>query len=136
MNMFTPPDATTPEGYLAAPEVRRDDVLALDALIRREAPALERHLRSGMLGYGSYRYRTKAGASGEWFVLGLAARKAYVSLYVMADCDGGYLAESYRERLPKADIGRSCVRVKRLSDVDVEVVAELVRRAAEWTPSV
>ena len=133
--MFTPNDATTPEEYLAAvPEPRRADVLALDALIRRAAPGLGPHLRSGMLGYGSYRYRTKAGAAGEWFVVGLAARKAYVSLYVIADCDGAYLAESYRERLPKADIGRSCVRIKRLADVDLAVVAELVRRAAEWKP--
>lgn len=75
-----------------------------------------------------------AGASGDWFVVGLAARKAYVSLYVTADCDGAYLAEAYRERLPKADIGRSCVRIKRLSDVDLGVVAELVRRAAAWKP--
>jgi hypothetical protein len=135
MNMFTPTDAATPEEYLAAlPEPRRSDVRALDELIRRAAPGLGRHLQSGMLGYGSYRYRTRAGAEGDWFVVGLAGRKAYVSLYVTADCDGAYLAEQFRDRLPKADIGRSCVRIKRLGDVDLDVVSELVRRAAEWTP--
>ena len=44
--------------------------------------------------------------------------------------DGEYLAERYRERLPAADIGRSCVRFKRLADVDEEVLRELVGDAA------
>ncbi len=52
----------------------------------------------------------------------------------MADCDGAYLAEGFRDRLPKADIGRSCVRIKKLADVDLDVVADLVRHAAVWTP--
>jgi len=44
------------------------------------------------------------------------------------------IAESYRGRLPKADIGRSCVRFKRLNDVDLDVIAELVRAGADFKP--
>jgi hypothetical protein len=128
-------EVRTPEEYIAAlPEPRRDDVRLLHDLIRREAPELEPHLRSGMLGYGSYHYRYDSGREGDWFVVGLASRKAYVSLYVSATEGDRYLAETYRDRLPKADIGRGCVRIKRLSDVDLATVAELVRAAATRHP--
>ena len=57
----------------------------------------------------------QGGASGDWFVAGPAARKAYVSLYASVDCDRADLAQSYRGRLPQGGIGRPCVRIKRLS---------------------
>ena len=41
------------------------------------------------------------------------------------------LAEGYRDRLPKADIGKSCVRFQRLDDLDQEALRELVREAAK-----
>jgi hypothetical protein len=52
---------------------------------------------------------------------------------VSADCDGAYLAESYRERLPEAEMGRLCVR-KRSGDVDLGVAGKPVRPAAAWEP--
>lgn len=128
-------EVRTPEEYFAAlPEPRRGEVLALHDLIRREAPDLEPHIRSGMVGYGSYHYRYDSGREGDWFVVGLAGRRAYVSLYVSASDGDRYLAETYRDRLPKADIGRGCVRIKRLSDVDLTTVAELIRAAAAAHP--
>lgn len=51
----------------------------------------------------------------------------YISLYCCAADDDGYVAEQFKERLPKANIGKSCVRFKRLSDLDEEVLKELIR---------
>jgi hypothetical protein len=128
-------EVRTPEEYIAAlPDPRRDEVRLLHDLIRREAPDLEPHLRSGMLGYGTYHYHYDSGREGDWFVVGLAGRKAHVSLYVSATEGDRYLAETYRDRLPKADVGRGCVRIKRLSDVDLATVAELIRAAASRRP--
>jgi hypothetical protein len=45
-----------------------------------------------------------------------------------------YVAETYKERLPKADIGRSCVRFKRLSDIDRDALIELIKKGAEYQP--
>jgi uncharacterized protein YdhG (YjbR/CyaY superfamily) len=124
-------DATTPEQYIAAlDEPRRTDVQVLHDLIRREAPELEPHVGRGMVGYGPYHYRYASGREGDTFRIGLASRKAYISLYVTAATDAGYVVESYQDRLPKADIGKSCVRIKRLDDVDLDVVAALVRDGA------
>jgi hypothetical protein len=134
--MFKETSAQTPDEYIdRLEEPRRSDVRALHELIRREAPQLEPHIASGMLAYGRYHYKGKSkGAEGEWFHIGLASQKRYISLYVMAADEGGYLAESYKDRLPKADIGRSCVRIKRLDDVDQEQLRQLIRSGAQWNP--
>ena len=132
--MFQTTSATTPEEYIEAlEEPRRSQVRRLDELIRRVAPDLERHIQSGMLAYGSYHYRYATGREGDWFPIGVASRKGYISLYVTASDGDEYLAESYRDRLPKADIGRSCVRIKRLEDVDEQALEELIRAGATST---
>jgi hypothetical protein len=133
--MFKTTTAESPAEYIEMlEEPRRSDIRELDALIRKLAPKLEPHLASGMLAYGHYHYKGKT-TEGEWFNIGLASNKRYISLYLMAgDGKGGYLAESYKERLPKADIGRSCVRFKRPGDLDRRDLEELIRTAAKQDP--
>jgi len=124
------------EDYIAAlDEPRRTDVAALDALIREHAPGLEPVVAGKMLGYGPFHYRYASGREGDTTLLGLASQKRYISLYVLCSTGGRYLAESYAERLPKASIGKSCVRFARLSDVDADVLAELVSEAARLGPA-
>jgi hypothetical protein len=134
--MFKTTDAESPDEYMdRLEEPRRTDIRQLDALIRKIAPKLEPHLASGMLAYGRYHYKGKSkGTEGEWFHIGLASNKRYISLYVMAADKDGYLAESYKAKLPKADIGRSCVRFKRLSDLDPTTLKELIAAGAKWDP--
>ena len=122
----------TPDTYInGLDEPRRSQVRQLHELIRATAPELEPHIVSGMIGYGSYHYVYASGREGDWPIIGLANRKRAISLY--ASCvtaDGLYLAEDFRERLPKADIGKSCVRIRKLEDVDLDVLAELIERTA------
>ena len=134
--MFKTTSAETPAEYIdMLEEPRKSDIRELDALIRKLAPKLEPHLASGMLAYGRYHYKGKSkGAEGEWFHIGLASNKRYISLYVMAANADGYLAESFKDKLPKADIGRSCVRFKRLSDLDLKALNELISQGAKWDP--
>ena len=132
--MFKTTPAETPAEYIEMlEEPRKTDIRALDAMIRKLAPNLEPHIASGMLAYGHYHYKSKT-TEGEWFHIGLASNKRYISLYIMAADKDGYLAESFKDRLPKADIGRSCVRFKRLSDVDPKELTELISGGAKWDP--
>jgi hypothetical protein len=125
----------TPAAYLESlEEPRRSEVERLDRLIRESVPALEPHVRSGMLAYGPYHYRYASGREGESALISLASRKAHLSLYVQCSVDGRYVAERYAERLPKATIGKSCVRFKRLADVDEAVLAELLAEAERVGP--
>ena len=130
------PDPATAEEYIdALEEPRRAEIRALHDLIRETVPALEPHVASGMLGYGPFHYRYASGREGDASLLSLASRKRYISLYVLCTTEAGYLAEQYAERLPKADIGKSCVRFKRTADVDLGVLRDLVAEAGRIGPA-
>lgn len=125
-----------PQEYLdGLAEPRRTDVVALDALIRRTAPDLDPVMAGAMLGYGPFHYRYASGREGEATLLALASHKRYISLYVLCSIEGGYLAETFVDRLPRASIGKSCVRFARLADVDLDVITDLVREAARLGPA-
>ncbi len=124
--------ATTPEEYLAALAEPRSQITELHDLIRETAPQLESHIQAGMLAYGRHHYRYASGREGDWFPIGVASQKRYISLFITAATEGHEaLADSFRERLPKADIGRSCVRLKRPEDLDRVALTELIREGAK-----
>ena len=125
-------DAKTPEEYIAqVEEKRRDDIQKLHDLVREVAPELEPTMEFKMLGYGKMKYKYASGREGEWMKIGIANNKQYISVYCCAADDEGYVAERYKERLPKASIGKSCVRFKRVSDLDEDVLRELIRESAD-----
>ena len=107
-----------PDVWLAAlDDVRRPQLEELDARIQRIAPDARRYVDHGFLSYGRYAYRGRSGRSGEWMCLALASNKAYISLYA-----GPTGVEAYADRLPKASLGRGCIRFKRNTDVDMDVI--------------
>ena len=123
---------STPAEYIAnVDEGRKADVAALDALIRKLAPKLEPFIHSGMLGYGPMHYKYASGWEGDSCRIGVASNKNYISLYVCACDDKGYVPERYKKALPKAKIGKSCVRFKRLSDLDPGALEKLIREGAQ-----
>jgi len=125
-------DAKTHEEYIAqVEERRREDIQKLHDLVREEAPDLEPTMEFKMLGYGKFHYKYASGREGDWMKIGIANNKQYISVYCCAADDNGYVAERYKERLPKASIGKSCVRFKRVSDLDEDVLRELIRESAD-----
>jgi hypothetical protein len=132
--MKGPTEVATPEEYIAAlAEPRQTEIATLDRLIRATLPDLDPHIRAGMIGYGTFHYRYPSGREGDWFRVGLASNKNYISLYACAADDRGYVAERYKERLGKVNIGRSCVRFKRVADLDQGALRELLRETAAGT---
>ena len=106
----------TPAQYLASlPTERRADVAALHKAICKVVPALKPQIAYGMIGYGSDKP-----------AIALASQKQHISLYI---CSGS-LAEKNKARLGKVSVGKSCIRFKRLEDLNLPVALELVRRAA------
>ena len=62
--------------------------------------------------------------------MSVAARKTGISLYVLALTDDGeYLVESRADQFPKADVGKSCIRFKRLDDLDLDALRDLLEEA-------
>ena len=127
--------------YLAGlPEPLRADLTALDAVIAAEMKELPRELYEGkfwggsdqqIIGYGRYSYQRSDKKTVEWFVVGLAAQKNYLSLYIAAVEDGQYLSEKYGKDLGKVKVGKSSISFKAAADIDTDELASLVRRARE-----
>jgi hypothetical protein len=136
---------TPPEDFVASlPDDVRTDIATLDAEISRVMAGYERVLWEGkfwggseqrIIGYGSYRYQGKSGASGEWFVIGLAKQKNYITVFVNAVLDGAYMAEAFSGRLGKAKVGKSTVTFKKLADIDIAVLSELLTSARSAAPT-
>jgi hypothetical protein len=123
---------STPAEYIEKlDEPRKTEIAALDALIRKTAPKLEPFIYSGMLGYGPWHYKYESGREGDGCRIALASNQNYISLYVSCTDDKGYVAECYKEALPKAKIGKSCVRFKRLSDLDQTALKKLIGEGAK-----
>jgi hypothetical protein len=130
--MFAPTDASSPDEYIAElEEPRRSELMTLHELVQTLLPGEEPYLLSGMIAYGHYHYKGKSGREGDWAPVLLASRKQYISLYLSAAVDGQYVAEKYKSRLPKANIGRSCIRFRKLADVDLDVLKSAIKEGAE-----
>lgn len=130
MTMFKVTTAKTPQEYIdLIDEPRKSEIIKLDKLIQKTVPNLEPFIISGMIGYGKYRYKTKSNREGDWCVIALASQKNYISVYVCAVDGDQYVAEKYKNQLPKADIGKSCIRFKKTEDIDLDVLEEIIKKA-------
>lgn len=131
MNMFKPTAAKTPEEYIDLiqdPE-RKVEIIKIDELIKKTVPDLKPFILAGMIGYGSFPYRGAGGKMGVWSLIALASQKNYISVYICSIDGGEYIAEKFKDKLPKANIGKSCIRFKRTADIDLEVLKEIIKRA-------
>lgn len=123
-NRTTATDAGV-EAHLAAiaDEARRKECEALIALlggITGEAPKL---WGPSIVGFGTYHYRYESGREGDWCATGFAARKNDLAVYLIAE---GPQRAALLARLGKHRMGKSCLYLKRLADVDMDVLRTLV----------
>ena len=125
-----------PSAYLASlPDDVRDPMQRLDRLIGDVMEGQPRILWEGVfwggteqtiIGYGDLTTERTRGKVVEWFMVGLALQKNYLSLYVNAVARGQYVAEQYREKLGRVKVGKASISFKRLEDVDLDVLREVV----------
>ena len=101
--------APTPAEYMAqVEEPRKSEIAAFDRPVRKPAPEPEPFVHSGMPAYGRWHYKHASGREGDGFRIGVAGN----------------------EYIPKTKIGKSCVRFKRLSDVNQATLEEMIREGA------
>jgi hypothetical protein len=104
-------------------EQRRKDCLAVADMMRRATGVEPKMWGSSVVGFGRYAYRYPSGHSGEAIVTGFSPRKTDLTLYLM--CGLG-VKTGLLSKLGKFKSGKSCLHLKRLSDVDVNVLQELI----------
>jgi hypothetical protein len=132
MNMFKPVKAKSVKEYISSvPDERRKTIVFLHNLIQKISPKLKAHLAYNMLGYGSFSYKNYKKEMMQWPVVALANQKNYMSLYVCAIEGGQYLAEKNKDKLGKVSVGRSCIRFKRLEDLNIPELKKLLLKASK-----
>ena len=130
--MFKSIKAKTVKEYLAAvPAKRKEIIFFLHDFIQKAAPQLKSHFSYNMLGYGSFPYKNYKKEMIKWPIVALANQKNYVSVYVCALVDGQYIAEKYKKELGNVSVGKSCIRFKKLEDVNLPVLKKVIKEAAK-----
>lgn len=133
MNMFKATKATTVAEYLkAVPPERKEAMEFLHAFIQKTVPKLKAHFAYNMLGYGSLPYLNYKKETIQWPVIALANQKQYISLYVCAVMDGKYIAETHKKELGKVSVGKSCIRFKKIEDVNLDALKKVLRLAEKY----
>lgn len=83
-----------------------------------------------IVGFGSYHYKYDSGREGDWFLTGFSPRKQNLSIYIMA---GFSNYEDLLKDLGKYKISSSCLYIKRIEEINIETLKELIRKSIKDT---
>jgi hypothetical protein len=116
------------DSYIAAieGESRRSDcaaLLALMAKVTHQAPVM---WGTAIVGFGVHRYALAGGKTGEICAVGFSSRKADISVYGVT---GGDDAEPLLAKLGKHKLGKGCLYIGRMADIDAKVLEKLIHQA-------
>lgn len=133
MNMFKPIRAKTVKEYIASvPSAQKEMVEFLHAFIQKTVPKFKVHFASNMIGYGSFIGRNYKHEPIEWPVIALAYRKQCISLYICAIKKGQYVAELHKKELGKVKVGKSCINIKNLADINLPGLKNVLKEAEKY----
>ncbi len=108
---------------------KRKDCRALMKLMARLTGNRAKMWGTNIVGYGSYHYRYASGREGDFFLMGFSPRKQALTIYVVA---GFSKFSKLMAKLGKYKTGKSCLYVKRLEDIDVDVLEELLSASRDY----
>ncbi|MGN9889649.1 DUF1801 domain-containing protein [Micromonospora sp. L31] len=122
----TAPTTASVDDFLAAvpDETRRRDAIAVRDLMRQVTGEPPTMWGDAIVGFGQRHLRYASGRELDWFLVGFSPRKAATTLYLG---EGFPEKEQLLARLGRHTVGKGCLYVKRLADVDLDVLTELVR---------
>ena len=126
----TQPTTVSPREFVATIEhpVRRADAEALLDLFARVTGMTARMWGPSIIGYGVYHYRYASGREGDFLMTGFSPRKANLVFYIMP----GYAEMGEMlDRLGKYRLGKSCLYVNKLADIDLDVLEEIILAGIE-----
>lgn len=110
-------------------EIKRNDAFELIKIMQKTTGFEPKMWGPGIIGFGSYHYKYASGHEGDAPLVGFSPRKAAISLYV-------YLSPENREellsKLEKHKAEKGCIYIKKLSDINVEILKEMVAASVEY----
>ena len=123
-NKTKPTDASA-DGYIAAidDESRRKDCEALARMMANVTGQKPKMWGPSIVGFGIYHYKYESGREGDSPLTGFSSRKGAISVYLVASPPG---RDELLSRLGKHNMGRACLSIRKISDVDFSVLEQLV----------
>ena len=106
-----------------ADDERRKDCQTLVRIMKAAVGTPPKMWGTSIVGFGHYHYKYASGRENDWFLAGFSPRKQDLTLYIMAGFDR---YDALMSKLGKHKTGKSCLYIKRLADVDVAVLQELI----------
>ena len=110
-------------------EKKRQDSFAILELMKNVTGLEPEMWGASIIGFGNYHYKYASGREGDWFLTGFSPRKQNLTLYIMP----GF--EKYKvilNRLGKYSTGKSCLYIKKIEDVDLDVLKELIEKSVDY----
>lgn len=108
-------------------ESKRKDAFTIMEMMQESTGAPPKMWGASIIGFGTTRYKYASGQEGDWMKIGFSPRKQNLTLYLGGiDSHGEIL-----ERLGKHSCGKGCLYIKKLKDVDVEALRELIAKSIE-----
>lgn len=110
-------------------EQRRQDSLTVCKMMQEITGVEPKMWGPSIVGFDTYHYKYESGREGDFMIVGFSPRKTALTLYIMPGF--GRYAE-LMEKLGKYKTGKSCLYVKKLSDVDEKVLRELIAESVRY----
>lgn len=109
-------------------KTRREDGLALLEMMEEITGESAVLWGNSIVGFGSYHYKYESGREGDMPLVGFSPRKQSLSLYIMTGFED---YETMLAELGKHKLGKACLYVNKLADVNEDVLRRLIRRSYE-----
>jgi len=106
-----------------------DDCRAIIQLMEKVTAEKPRMWGPSIVGFGSYHYKYESGHEGDICLTGFSPRKQNLSLYVLAGFPG---QEAVLRKLGKYKVGKGCLYVKKLEDIDIGILETLISKSIDF----
>ena len=107
---------------------RREDCFAIAKIMEEITGSKPKMWGPSIVGFGSYHYKYATGREGDWLVTGFSPRKQDLTLYIMM---GFEKHDALMKQLGKHKTGKSCLYIKRLSDIHVPTLKKLIKASVK-----
>jgi len=109
-------------------EAKRKDTYTILEMMQKSSKSEPKMWGNSIIGFGIYHYKYKSGREGDWFVIGVSPRKQNITLYAMGHWENNPVLLA---KLGKFSKGTGCLYIKRLSDVNLPVLEQLIDESFE-----
>lgn len=110
-------------------EQKKKDSFELIELMEKASGEKAKMFGPTIIGFGQYHYKYASGHEGDAPLLGFSPRKAAISLYVTTGCDD---QKQYLEGLGKYKMAKACIYIKKLDDINIEVLNKIMKESIEF----